>query len=110
MLHKKGKDSTSETSVSLVQELRLAITRQLCTGRRNNRGRPFVHVYQHQTIVYSMGREMTDIQVDGDLRKGSAAGWFVVAYIAITVLATGFSLALESLMHVGSTVAPLENP
>ena len=110
MLHKKGKDSTSKTSVSLVQELRLAIARQLCNGQRNNRARSFVHVYQQQTIVYPMGREMTDIQVDGDLRKGSAAGWFVVAYIAITVLATGFSLALESLMHVGSTVAPLENP
>jgi hypothetical protein len=57
-----------------------------------------------------MGREMTDTHIEGHLRKGRAAAWFVVAYVAITILATGFSLALESLMHVGSTAAPLENP
>jgi len=53
---------------------------------------------------------MADVRAEGHLRKWSAAGWFVAAYVAITILATGFSLALESLMHVGNTTAPLENP
>lgn len=53
---------------------------------------------------------MNDIRVEGSLRKWSAAGWFVVAYLTVTILATAFSLALESLMHVGSTTAALENP
>ena len=46
----------------------------------------------------------------GHLRKGSAAVWFVLAYILITILAAGFSMALESIMHVGDTASPTENP
>jgi hypothetical protein len=53
---------------------------------------------------------MADVRVEERVRKGRAAAWFVVAYVAITILATGFSLALESLMHVGNTTAPLDNP
>jgi uncharacterized membrane protein YkvI len=53
---------------------------------------------------------MADSRVEGHLRKGSAAVWFVVAYVAITIIAVAFSLALESLMHVGDTTSPTENP
>lgn len=53
---------------------------------------------------------MTDIGASGRLRKLSATVWFVVGYVAITIVATGFSLALESLMHVGNTTTPTENP
>ena len=44
------------------------------------------------------------------LQLGRALWTFVVAYVAITIVATVFSIALEQAMHVPDTVSPVESP
>ena len=44
------------------------------------------------------------------IRPVRAAWVFLLAYITITVVATAFSLAIESRMHVPDDTPPLSNP
>ena len=44
------------------------------------------------------------------LQLGRALWTFVVAYVAITIVATVFSIALVQAMHVPDTVPPVESP
>ena len=44
------------------------------------------------------------------LRLGRALWTFAVAYVAITIIATVFSIALEKAMHIPDTVSPVESP
>lgn len=51
-----------------------------------------------------------DHSTGNSLRLGRALWTFIVAYIAITIVATVFSIALEKAMHVPDTVSPVESP
>jgi hypothetical protein len=39
-----------------------------------------------------------------------AIGTFILAYVAVTVLAVAFSISIGAVLHVPDTSAPLENP
>lgn len=51
-----------------------------------------------------------DQSTGSSLRLGRALWTFVVAYVAITIVATVFSIALQKAMHVPDTVSPVESP
>lgn len=53
---------------------------------------------------------MTTPQVQPELRYGRALVLFLLAYIAITVIATGFSTALEVVMHPPPTDDKIHSP